>query len=201
MIVSTIVGDSNAPFFEQLQTAGILPERTPVLSFSIAEDELRELPLAAMVGNYAAWDYFQTIDRPENQEFVERFRRKYGTDRVTSDTIEAAYNSVWLWARAVFEAGNADIPDVIRAMRRQSLNAPEGIVTVDDETQHTSRPVFVGRIRNDGQFDIVWSSEKPIRPIPYPRSRSREEWDSFLENLYQAWGGWANPGTGRGTHP
>ena len=68
-------------------------------------------------------------------------------------------------------------------------------MTVDDETQHTWHPVFVGRIRNDGQFDIVWSSEKPIRPIPYPPSRSREEWDSFLENLYQAWGGWANPGT------
>ena len=112
--------------------------------------------------------------------------------------IEAAYNSVWLWAQAVSEAGTADIPDVIRAMRRQSLNAPEGIVTVDEETQHTWRPVYVGRIRSDGQFDLVWSSEKPIRPIPYPRSRSQEEWDSFLENLYRTWGGWANPGTGQG---
>ena len=92
---------------------------------------------------------------------------------MTSDVIEAAYNSVWLWAQAVSEAGTADIPDVIRAMRRQSLNAPEGIVTVDEETQHTWRPVYVGRIRSDGQFDLVWSSEKPIRPIPYPRSRSR----------------------------
>ena len=82
-------------------------------------------------------------------------------------------------------------------MRRQSLNAPEGIVTVDEETQHTWRPVYVGRIRSDGQFDFVWSSEKPIRPIPYPRSRSRAEWDSFLENLNKAWGGWANPGTKR----
>ena len=84
-------------------------------------------------------------------------------------------------------------------MRHQSLNAPEGIVTVDDETQHTWRPVYVGRIRGDGQFDLVWSSEKPIRPIPYPRSRSQEEWNSFLENLYRTWGGWANPGTGQGT--
>ena len=87
---------------------------------------------------------------------------------------------------------------MIRAMRRQSLNAPEGIVTVDEETQHTWRPVYVGRIRSDGQFDLVWSSEKPIRPIPYPRSRSRAEWDSFLENLHRTWGGWANPGTGPG---
>ena len=136
----------------------------------------------------------------ENQEFVERFRRSReqltAADRVTSDVIEAAYNSVWLWAQAVSEAGSEQVPDVIRAMRRQSLNAPEGIVTVDEETQHTWRPVYVGRIRSDGQFDLVWSSEKPIRPIPYPRSRSHAEWDSFLENLYRSWGGWANPGTG-----
>jgi urea transport system substrate-binding protein len=197
VIVSTIVGNTNKPFYQQLRTAGVLPERIPVISFSIAEDELRKLPLQEMIGDYAAWDYFQSINRRENKEFIQRFKRKYGTDRVTSDVIEAAYNSVWLWARAVHEAGTADIPDVIRAMRRQSLNAPEGIVTVDDETQHTWRPVYVGRIRADGQFDLVWNSAKPIRPIPYPRSRSQEEWNSFLDRLYRSWGGWVNPGTGR----
>jgi urea transport system substrate-binding protein len=201
VIISTVVGDSNGPFYQKLKTAGILPERTPVVSFSIAEDELRKLPLSVMVGDYAAWDYFQSIERKENQEFVERFRKRFptdsadGTERVTSDVIEAAYNSVWLWAQAVYEAGSEEVGDVIRAMRHQSLNAPEGIVTVDEETQHTWRPVYVGRIRSDGQFDIVWNSEKPIRPIPYPRSRSRAEWDSFLDNLHQRWGGWANPGT------
>jgi urea transport system substrate-binding protein len=198
VIISTVVGTSNAAFYQKLQTAGVLPERTPVVSFSIAEDELRELPLSSMVGDYASWDYFQSIDRKENKEFVERFQKEYGAHRVTSDVIEAAYNSVWLWAQAVLEAGTDNVADVIRAMRRQSLNAPEGIVTVDEETQHTWRPVYVGRIRSDGQFDLVWSSEKPIRPIPYPRSRSRAEWDSFLENLNRGWGGWANPGTGSG---
>ena len=79
VIISTVVGDSNAPFYQQLQAAGILPERTPVLSFSIAEDELRKLPLSTMVGDYAAWDYFQSIDRPENKEFIKRFKRS--TDR------------------------------------------------------------------------------------------------------------------------
>jgi urea transport system substrate-binding protein len=198
VIISTVVGTSNKPFYQQLRAAGVRPEQTPVISFSIAEDELRKLPLPMMVGDYAAWDYFQSIDRHENKEFVQRFQRKFGPDRVTSDVIEASYNSVWLWARAVHEAGTADIPEVMRSIRRQSLNAPEGIVTVDQETQHTWRPVNVGRIRGDGQFDIVWSSEKPIRPIPYPRSRSQEEWGSFLENLYRTWGGWANPGTQRG---
>ena len=76
VIISTVVGDSNAAFYQQLQTAGILPERTPVVSFSIAEDELRKLPLSAMVGDYAAWDYFQSIDRPENKEFVKRFQAR-----------------------------------------------------------------------------------------------------------------------------
>jgi urea transport system substrate-binding protein len=204
VIISTVVGDSNGPFYQKLQTAGVLPERTPVLSFSVAEDELRKLPLSTMVGDYAAWDYFQSIERIENQKFVERFRKRYPTDpsdgseRVTSDVIEAAYNSVWLWAQAVYEAGSEDVGDVIRAMRRQSLNAPEGVVTVDEETQHTWRPVYVGRIRSDGQFDLVWNSETPIRPIPYPRSRTRAEWDSFLDNLHRSWGGWANPGTTAG---
>jgi urea transport system substrate-binding protein len=194
VIISTVVGDSNRPFYQTLLAAGVRAEQTPVVSFSIAEDELRKLPLSTMVGDYAAWDYFQSIPGTENKKFVERFQRKYGPSRVTSDVIEAAYNSVWLWAHAVSEAGTENIPDVTRAIRRQSLNAPEGIVTVDEETQHTWRPVYVGRIRQDGQFDIVWSSGKPIRPIPYPRSRSRAEWDSFLENLNRAWGGWANPG-------
>jgi hypothetical protein len=85
---------------------------------------------------------------------------------------------------------------VIKAIRRQSLNAPEGIVSVDDETQHTWRPVSIGKIRGDGQFDLVWSSDKPIRPIPYPPSRTHAEWESFLEGLYRSWGGWANPGKG-----
>ena len=76
VIISTVVGDSNTPFYQRLQTAGILPERTPVISFSIAEDELRKLPLSTMVGDYAAWDYFQSIDRRENKEFIKRFQQQ-----------------------------------------------------------------------------------------------------------------------------
>jgi urea transport system substrate-binding protein len=202
VIISTVVGDSNEPFYRRLKVSGILPERTPVLSFSIAEDELRKLPLRDMVGDYAAWDYFQSIDRPENREFVRRFKERYGAHRVTSDVIEAAYYSVRLWAQAVVEAESADVTDVLKAIRHQSLNAPEGIVSVHDETQHTWRPVYVGRIRADGQFDLVWSSEKPVRPIPYPSSRSHADWEAFLDGLYRSWGGWASPGprgTSRGT--
>jgi urea transport system substrate-binding protein len=195
VIVSTVVGDSNVPFYQGLQAKGILPERIPVLSFSIAEDELRKLPRRAIAGDYAAWDYFQSIDRSENREFVRRFQARYGSDRVTSDVIVAAYNSVFLWAKAVSEAETEEVVEVLRAIRRQSLNAPEGIVSVDDETQHTWRPVYVGRVRADGQFDLVWSSGESVRPIPYPPSRTRPEWDLFLDSLYRSWGGWANPGS------
>ena len=103
-------------------------------------------------------------------------------------------------AQAVVEAESEDVADVLKAIRHQSLNAPEGIVSVDDETQHTWRPVYVGRIRADGQFDLVWSSEKPVRPIPYPSSRAHADWEDFLNGLYRAWGGWANPGSRGSPH-
>jgi urea transport system substrate-binding protein len=195
VIISTVVGDSNGPFYERLRATGISPRQTPVLSFSVAEDELRKLPLREMVGDYAAWDYFQSIDRPENRAFVSRFKAMYGADRPVSDVMEAAYCSVHLWAQAVIEGQSEEVPEVLKAIRRQSLNAPEGIVSIDYETQHTWRPVYIGQIRADGQFDLVWSSDKPVRPMPYPTSRSRAEWDKFLDALYRSWGGWANPGT------
>ena len=83
---------------------------------------------------------------------------------------------------------------MLKAIRRQSLNAPEGIVSVDDETQHTWRPVYVGQIRADGQFDLVWSSEKPVRPIPYPARDRMRNGMRFWTICTEAWGGWANPG-------
>ena len=199
VIISTVVGDTNEPFYTRLQAAGVTPQRTPVLSFSIAEDELRKLPVGDMVGDYAAWDYFQSIDRPENREFIRKFQARYGKDRVTSDVIEAAYNSVLLWSQAVAESESDEVAEVIKVIRRQSLNAPEGIVSVDEETQHTWRPVHIGRIRADGQFDLVWKSDKPVRPIPYPSSRSHQQWESFLDALYREWGGWANPGPAGGS--
>ncbi len=154
-----------------------------------------------MVGDYAAWDYFQSLDNPENREFIRKFKANYGSDRVTSDVITAAYNSVGLWAQAVAEAESDEVADVLKAIRRQSMNAPEGVISIDESTLHTWRPVYIGRIRADGQFDVVWSSEKAVRPIPFPVSRPRVSWESFLNGLFQSWGGWANPGSGSGTRP
>jgi len=196
VILNTVIGDSGVAFAKALRAAGVRPEKTAVVTFAIAENELQAMAATDMVGDYAAWNYFQSLDRPENQAFVRSFKARYGADRTTSDVIAAAYNGVMLWAQAVREADTVDVRQVRTAMRHQSLNAPEGIIAVDPETQHTWRPVYIGRIRTDGQFDVVWSSRTAVRPVPFPISRSRSEWERLVADLHQAWGGrWVNPST------
>lgn len=197
VILSTVVGDSGVAFARGLREAGVRPEKIPMVTFAMAEDELRTLATGDMLGNYAAWGYFQSLERPENRAFVRAFQGRYGADRTTSDVIATAYTSVHLWAQAVREAGTADVRQVRTALRQQSRNAPEGIIAIDAETQHAWRPVFIGQIRPDGQFDVVWTSRTAVRPVPFPISRSRSEWEAFVADLYRGWGGrWSNPVVG-----
>lgn len=194
VILSSVAGDSALPFARSIRAAGLEPEATPIVTFAVGENELRGTAAADMAGHYAAWNYFQSLDRPENEAFVAAFKERFGSERTTSDVMVAAYNSVQLWAQAVREAETADVRQVRAALRHQSLDAPEGIIAVDPETQHTWRPVFIGRIRPDGQVDVVWSSRTAVRPVPFPISRSRSEWEQFVADLYRRWGGrWANP--------
>jgi urea transport system substrate-binding protein len=192
VILNTINGSTNIAFFRSLRAAGITPDRIPTVSFSIAEGELQTLVPRDMIGDYSAWNYFESADTGANHAFVSAFKARYGRQRVTSDPIEAAYFSTRLWAQAVVEAGSDDVRAIRNALRHQSLNAPEGIVSIDPETQHTWKTVRIGKIRADGQFEIVWDSQKPVRPVPFPVSRYRPEWELFLSRLYQGWGGkWA----------
>ncbi len=196
VILNTINGSSNVAFFRELRATGVTPERIPTMSFSIAEQELQTLGVSEMVGDYAAWSYFQSVGSPNNASFVRRFRERYGADRVTDDPIEAGYFGVYLWAQAVRDAGTPEPAAVRRTVGNQSFNAPEGIVYVDAENQHTWKTVRIGQVREDGQFAILWTSEWAIRPLPYPPFRLRPDWELFLDDLYRSWGGhWANPGT------
>jgi urea transport system substrate-binding protein len=195
VILNTINGDTNVFFFRELRAAGITPEKIPTMSFSIAEDELRTLGVENMVGDYTCWNYFQSVETPENEHFVTSFKEQYGPDRVTDDPMEAAYMGVHLWAQAVREAETDDVHEVRRSMANQTLEAPEGIVYVDAENNHTWKIVRIGRVMKDGQFEIKWSSQKPVRPVPYPVYRSSSDWQDFLQGLYAGWdGNWANPG-------
>jgi urea transport system substrate-binding protein len=194
VIFSAVVGDTNAPFYRALRAAGITAADTPVISFSTGELEMRTLPLADLAGHYAAWNYFQSIPGATNAAFVERYRRRYGADAVISDVMAAAYFSVHLWAQAVEAAGSDDVARIRAAMLMQSVEAPEGVVSIDPATRHTWRPVSIGQMTATGSIDVVWSAARPIRPVPYPATRTRAEWDRFLNEMYVNWGGsWANP--------
>lgn len=195
VILNTINGDSNVAFFTALRRAGVTSEDIPTMSFSLAESELHGLHAEDIAGDYAAWNYFQSVEREENLAFVQRFKDKYGPNRVTDDPIEAGYFGVYLWAQAVQDAGTDEVSAVLRNLPNQSFPAPQGIVSIDAENGHTWKTVCIGKIRHDGQFDIVWTSGRPLRPVPYPVYRTREQWGEFLDNLYRNWGDqWANPG-------
>jgi hypothetical protein len=178
VIFSAVQGESNIAFYQALRAAGIT---NPVVSVSIGEDELRRLPVGEMTDDYAAASYFQSLDRPENREFVARFQARYGRNHVTSDAVETAYFSVKLWAQAVLERGSAVGKEIQRNLYDQSLDAPEGVVSIDRETQHAWRSVSVGRVETNGQFEVVWTTRAPIRPVLLPHVLSREDWKTLQE--------------------
>lgn len=197
-ILNTINGDSNLAFFRELRRAGITPRVIPTVSFSIGESELANLSARDLAGDYAVWNYFQSLDSPANRRFVAAFRSRYGQGRVVSDPMEAAYFGVQLWAQAVRRTGSADVDVVRNAMPGRMVDAPEGLVYIDPKTRHTWKNVRVGRIRADGQFDVVWSTQKPVRPIPYPIYLPQRAWEGFLDGLKAGWGGqWARPAEAR----
>lgn len=192
LIVNTVNGDANTSFFRALRRAGITPDRVPTLSFSMGENELRGMDVRSLVGDYAAWNYFQSIHRPENAAFVEKFRARFGPQRVVSDPMESAYTAVHLWAAAVAAAGTTEPAAVRRALRGRTYDAPGGPVRIDSENQHTWKVARIGRIVSGGQFEIVWTSPEPIRPEPYPPIPAgtdvRAYWDGVLKDLYNGWG-------------
>jgi urea transport system substrate-binding protein len=195
VVFNNINGDTNVAFFKKLKEKGISADSIPVFSFSIAEDELRFMPKDVMLGQYTAWNYFQSIQTPNNQKFVEKYKAKYGAERVTDDPIEAGYFGVYLWAEAVKKAGTSDVAEVKKNLGNQSYEAPGGLVYIDTETQHTWKSVYIGKFNANGQVDILWTSGKPVRPIPFPDTRDKTVWEKFLNDLYEGWGkSWANTG-------
>jgi urea transport system substrate-binding protein len=193
LIVNTINGDTNSAFFRELYQAGLRADKTPVLSFSMGENDLLGLGEAG-VGHYAAWSYFQSIDRAENAALVRKFRDRFGSRRVVSDPMETVYFGIHLWARAVQQAGSVETRAVLAALKGRSLAAPEGDVRVDEDTHYTWRPMRVGRVGPDRKFQMLHNTAWAIPPEPFPPSRPRAAWDQFLQKLYTDWGdSWQAP--------
>ena len=187
VIFNSLNGDSNVAFFKQLKGAGITPEKYPVMSVSIAEEEVRQIGKEFLIGHYAAWNYFQTVDTEANKKWVESFRAKYGAERVTNDPMEAAYIMVYLWKQAVEKAGTADDLEAVRmAAIGQTFDAPEGLVKMN-ANHHISKTVRIGQVRDDGLFDIVWSTKEPLDPIP---------WNQFVPATKGFACDWSDPNKG-----
>lgn len=166
-VFNTLNGDSNVAFFKEYSNAGLSADEMPVVSVSIAEEEIGGIGVENVESQLTAWNYYQTVDTPENAAFVEAFKAEYGEDRVTSDPMEAAYDSLHLWKGMVEKAGSFAVADVQEAADGVSFDAPEGTVTVDGDNHHIAKTALIGRIGADGLIHTEWSSDGPIQPDPF----------------------------------
>lgn len=188
VILNNTEGEINITFFTKLRKAGISPEKIPTMSFSISEPELQLFNTNTMTGDYAAWSYFQSIDTSENKAFVKKVKAQYGNKQVTSDSMESGYLSIYFWKQAVEEAQSTNIAKVHETLKNQALDAPGGLVHIDEKAQYTWQFTRIGKIRSDKQFTIIWSSKKAIQPVPYPPTRNKADWESLITYWYEKWG-------------
>lgn len=174
-VVSTINGDSNVPFYKELANQGLKAEDIPVVAFSVGEEELRGIDTKPLAGHLAAWNYFMSIDTPENKKFISEWKAYVaekklpdGDKRVTNDPMEATYVGIKMWAGAAQQAGTVDVNAVRQAIGYQVIKAPSGFdMAMDGKNHHLHKPVYIGEIQADGQFKIVWKTEGPVRAAPW----------------------------------
>ncbi len=175
-VVSTINGDSNVPFYKELGNAGLKAKDVPVVAFSVGEEELRGVDTKPLVGHLAAWNYFMSIKSPANTEFIKKWSTYAKANNVpghkdkplTNDPMEATYIGFNMWVQAVKKAGTTDVDKVIAAMGGQTFPAPSGITSkMDEKNHHLWKSVFIGEIRADGQFNVVWKTPGPVRAQPW----------------------------------
>ena len=175
-VVSTINGDSNVPFYKELGNQGLKAKDVPVVAFSVGEEELRGVDTKPLVGHLAAWNYFQSIKGPDNDVFKKKWadyaKKKniagHKDKPITNDPMEAAYLGFNMWVQAVKKAGSTDTDKVIAAMAGQTFPAPSGILSkMDEKNHHLHKAVFIGEIKADGQFNVVWKTPGPVKAKPW----------------------------------
>ena len=191
-VVSTINGDSNVPFYKELANQGLKAEDIPVVAFSVGEEELRGIDTKPLVGHLAAWNYFMSIDSATNSEFIKKWKQYVkdnnlpgGDKRVTNDPMEATYIGIQRWKQAVEQAGTTNIDAVRQALSGQVVKSPSGYdITMDGRNHHLHKPVFIGEITEDGQFDVVWQTEGPIRA---------DAWSPYIPDSAEKVADWSYP--------
>ncbi len=184
-VVSTINGDANVPFYKELANQGIKAEDIPVVAFSVGEEELAGIDTKNLVGHLAAWNYFQSVDSPTNKPFIKKWHSFIkNPKRVTNDPMEATYIGFKMWVQAVRQAGTTQVDAVRQAMYGQKVKSPSGFDIVMNTNHHLSKPVMIGEIQSDGQFEIVWQTSKTI---------TADAWSPYLPESAKLTANWAYP--------
>ena len=184
-VVSTVNGDANVPFYKELANQGVSAETTPVMAFSVGEEELAGIDTAPLVGHLAAWNYFESVDTPENEEFIAKWKEFTKNDkRVTNDPMEAHYIGFNMWVKAVEAAGTTDPDKVIDAMVGVAVPNLSGGYSSMGANHHITKPVLIGEIQADGQFEIVDQT---------PGLVLGDEWSDFLPESAPLIADWRKP--------
>jgi urea transport system substrate-binding protein len=184
-VVSTINGDANVPFYKELGNQGISAEDIPVVAFSVGEEELAGLDTEPLVGHLAAWNYFMSVDTDENYEFIDEWLDFTGDDaRVSNDPMEAHYIGFNMWVKAVEAAGTTDADAVIDNLIGVAVPNLTGGISSMGANHHITKPVLIGEIRDDGQFDVVWETSGLVLG---------DEWSDFLPESAMLISDWRAP--------
>ncbi|MEX0329209.1 MAG: urea ABC transporter substrate-binding protein [Ruegeria sp.] len=185
-VISTINGDANIGFYKELAAAGVSADDIPVVAFSVGEEELSGLDTTNLVGHLAAWNYFQSADTDVNADFVDTWKATMGEERVTNDPMEAHYIGFNMWVNAATEAGSTEVDAVRAAMYGQEFPNLTGGTAVMLPNHHLAKPVLIGEIQEDGQFDII--SETDVVP--------GDAWTDFLPESAVLKSDWKELGCG-----
>ena len=184
-VVSTINGDANVPFYKELGNQGLSADNIPVVAFSVGEEELSGIDTTPLVGHLAAWNYFQSAESDANDTFIETWQSFIGDDsRVTNDPMEATYIGFKMWAEAVSKVGSTEVDKVRPAMYGLSLPNLTGGTAVMNSNHHLSKPVLIGEIQDDGQFEVVSSTSGLV---------VGDAWSDYLEGSKDLISDWRAP--------
>ncbi|OUR75345.1 urea ABC transporter substrate-binding protein [Alphaproteobacteria bacterium 46_93_T64] len=184
-VVSTINGDANVPFYKELGNQGLKASDIPVVAFSVGEEELAGLDTKPLVGHLAAWNYFMSVESPENEAFIKKWKTFIGDDkRVTNDPMEATYLGFKMWVQAVKQAGTTDVDAVRQAMYGQEVKNLTGGTAVMNTNHHLSKPVLIGEIQEDGQIETVWNTEGLVKG---------DAWSNFIPESAKLTADWTYP--------
>ena len=184
-VVSTINGDANVPFYKELGNQGIKSEDIPVVAFSVGEEELSGIDTKPLVGHLAAWNYFESIDAPANKDFIKTWKTYIKDEkRVTNDPMEATYIGFNLWVKAVEKAGTTNVDKVNEAIIGLEVPNLTGGTAKMLPNHHITKPVLIGEIQEDGQFETVWRTEKEV---------AGDAWSDFLPGSKDLISDWTKP--------